>query len=218
MNKTAFFLAVWFCAFLFSRDGKENAVAREGTLTKTSSSGLSTKNIDKQLESSDEMNKTDKNSLYFAINFAKAADLQASITPFLSGNGKIQADSRTNTLIITDITSKMETFAGLIESLDTKTAQVNNEYVTLHVKPMVTSIVSTGPPPIVDTRTASTQILIKDGDTFAIGGLIREDDLVTINKVPVFGDIPLIGSLFQNKTVSKTKRDLIVLITPHIIR
>jgi len=54
---------------------------------------------------------------YFAINFAKAADLQTSITPFLSGSGKIQADVRTNTLIITDITTKMDTFANLIKVL-----------------------------------------------------------------------------------------------------
>ncbi|KKQ19181.1 MAG: hypothetical protein US32_C0014G0002 [candidate division TM6 bacterium GW2011_GWA2_36_9] len=46
-----------------------------------------------------------------------------------------------------------------------------------------------------------------------------EDEVVTIHKVPILGDIPLIGSiLFQNKTVGKTKRDLVVFMTPHIIR
>jgi len=71
---------------------------------------------------------------YFAINFAKAGELQGSITPFLSGSGKIQSDARTNTLIITDITTKMETFANLIESLDTKTAQVNIEAKLVDLK------------------------------------------------------------------------------------
>ncbi|MFH1825378.1 MAG: secretin N-terminal domain-containing protein [Candidatus Firestonebacteria bacterium] len=300
----------------------------------------------------------------FGLNFAKASDIVAAVTPFLSGKGKAQSDTRTNTLIVTDITIKLEVIEDLVKKLDTKTYQVEIEakivdvkfesedklgirwdietkgptslagadiyptsltlnpniflfrgsvnpptttdarsgalqfglggdvnfwlsldalirngeanllanpkittldnktatitatqaysyvsgynsqtgvttyasvdagvtlqvtpqvnrdnYVTLKVKPTVSSITNPGPPPIIDSRTAETEVLVKDGETLVIGGLIREDEVISLSKVPLLGDIPLIGSLlFQSKSTVKVKRDLVVLITPHIIK
>jgi general secretion pathway protein D len=72
--------------------------------------------------------------------------------------------------------------------------------------------------PVFDTRRINTKVLIKDGSTVVMGGLIRED-LQTINdKVPLLGDLPLVGRLFQSKAVQSTKRNLIIFVTANIYR
>jgi type IV pilus assembly protein PilQ len=72
--------------------------------------------------------------------------------------------------------------------------------------------------PIINTRTATTTVLIKSGNTLAIGGLMRQDVSDNYTKVPVMGDAPLIGSFFRSKSLSKTKRDLLIFLTPTIVR
>jgi type IV pilus assembly protein PilQ len=72
--------------------------------------------------------------------------------------------------------------------------------------------------PIINTRTATTTVLIKSGNTLAIGGLMRQDIADNYTKVPLMGDAPLIGPFFRNKSLSKTKRDLLIFLTPTIVR
>lgn len=72
--------------------------------------------------------------------------------------------------------------------------------------------------PIINTRTATTTVLIKSGNTLAIGGLMRQDASDSYSKVPVIGDAPLIGSFFRSKSLNKTKRDLLIFLTPTIVR
>jgi general secretion pathway protein D len=72
--------------------------------------------------------------------------------------------------------------------------------------------------PVFDTRRINTKVLIHDGSTVVLGGLIRED-LQTVNdKVPILGDIPLIGRLFQSKANESIKRNLIIFVTANIYR
>ncbi len=59
---------------------------------------------------------------------------------------------------------------------------------------------------------------LKDGETQVLAGLIQKDDSSTVNKLPGFGDIPLIGRLFSNDYNKKQKTDLVLLITPHVVR
>jgi general secretion pathway protein D len=72
--------------------------------------------------------------------------------------------------------------------------------------------------PVFNTRRINTKVLIRDGSTVVLGGLIREDDQNVNDKVPVLGDIPLIGRLFQSKAVSTIKRNLIIFVTANIYR
>ncbi|WP_041081494.1 type II secretion system protein GspD [Thermotoga profunda] len=67
------------------------------------------------------------------------------------------------------------------------------------------------------TREAQTKVIIKNGDTLVIGGLIRETDEQTHSKVPILGDLPFIGQLFRTKTDEKDKRELIIFITAKVI-
>ena len=68
------------------------------------------------------------------------------------------------------------------------------------------------------TRNADTVLRLKDGETQVLAGLIQNDATSTVNKVPGFGDVPLIGRLFSNDNNNKQKTDLVLLITPHVIR
>lgn len=70
----------------------------------------------------------------------------------------------------------------------------------------------------VNTKTASTVVLIKSGNTLVIGGLTSEDVTDVYNKVPIMGDIPAVGALFRHKRLSKTKRNLVVFVTPTLVK
>ena len=72
--------------------------------------------------------------------------------------------------------------------------------------------------PVFNTRNVVTSIVIQDGSTVVLGGLIR-DDVQTVNdKVPLLGDLPFIGRLFQSKATQNTKRNLIIFVTANIYR
>ena len=116
----------------------------------------------------------------------------------------------------TGVASYSSVDAGVTLSV---TPQVNrNGFITLQVIPTVSSVVNPGPPPVVDSRTASTTVLVRDGETLVIGGMLRDDETITTAKVPILGDIPLLGALlFQSRYTKVTKRDLVVLITPRIL-
>ena len=60
-------------------------------------------------------------------------------------------------------------------------------------------------------------VRIKDGETLVIAGMINEEEQKTIGKVPVLGDIPVIGSMFRSTTSEKKKNEMVIMITPKII-
>jgi general secretion pathway protein D len=67
-------------------------------------------------------------------------------------------------------------------------------------------------------RSAKTSVVVKDKETVAIGGLIQDRDQETVNKVPFLGDIPVLGWLFKTKTTTRQKTNLLILLTPQIIK
>ncbi len=102
-------------------------------------------------------------------------------------------------------------------------------YISMNVKPEISNkvgdasfTVAAGSPPItspiIDKRTLESNVLIKSGDTLAIGGLLQDEVRKTRTKVPVFGDIPLIGYAFQSRNNERVKRNLLVFVTPTIIK
>ena len=72
--------------------------------------------------------------------------------------------------------------------------------------------------PVFNTRRINTKVLIRDGSTVVLGGLIREDLQSITDKVPGLGDLPLVGRLFQSKAMKNTKRNLIIFVTANIYR
>ncbi len=73
------------------------------------------------------------------------------------------------------------------------------------------------PQPVVDRREAETTLLIKNGQTVVLGGLRKKEVTKQINKVPVLGDLPLIGLLFRFKGEDTVTSELVVFITPRIV-
>ncbi|MFW2331698.1 MAG: type II secretion system secretin GspD [Nitrospinota bacterium] len=71
---------------------------------------------------------------------------------------------------------------------------------------------------ITTKRSIKSTIVVKDKQNVIIGGLIREDDVTSVSKVPILGSIPILGWLFKSKGVERTKTNLMVFLTPHIIR
>ncbi len=72
--------------------------------------------------------------------------------------------------------------------------------------------------PIFSKRDAETSVVVKDGETVVIGGLITTSDQETENKVPVLGDLPVAGVLFRTTNRQKTKTELLIVLTPRVIR
>lgn len=71
---------------------------------------------------------------------------------------------------------------------------------------------------ITNTRSIKTSILVNDGQTIVLGGLIKEDLQESVSKVPLLGDIPLLGNLFRKRGTKKTKTNLMVFLRPNILR
>ncbi len=121
-------------------------------------------------------------------NIADDAGIQISITPFISPDG----------------------------------------YVTLNIKPEYSTILEqVTATDSVGTYVAATllshrnldlkNVRIKDGETLVIGGMIGENELKIISKVPVLGDLPIIGTLFRTTNSTKEKNEMVIMITPKII-
>ena len=70
---------------------------------------------------------------------------------------------------------------------------------------------------IINTSEADTRVMVDDGQTAVIGGLIRTNETTVIRGVPYLKDIPLLGMLFSSKSVSKANRELIIFVTPRIV-
>jgi general secretion pathway protein D len=71
--------------------------------------------------------------------------------------------------------------------------------------------------PIFYTRTIATSISIWDGQTVVMGGLITESELTSHDKVPVLGDLPLVGKLFSSKTSKSEKVNLLIFVTAYLV-
>ena len=72
--------------------------------------------------------------------------------------------------------------------------------------------------PTLITQQATTQVLITDGGTVVIGGVIQTQNQVNISQVPLLGNIPVLGNVFKRRTVSTSTQELIFFITPKIIQ
>ncbi len=78
---------------------------------------------------------------------------------------------------------------------------------------------SSGPVPSINKRTATTQVVVKEGETLAIGGIRQREFRETVQKVPLFGDIPIIGFFFRSKSrTTDPNRELVIFITPYVLK
>lgn len=94
-------------------------------------------------------------------------------------------------------------------------------YITTVISPEVSSVTGfkgeQADLPVVATRQATTTVRLKDGGSVIIGGLLSEERTETVVKVPLLGDIPVLGRLFQHTNITATKKDLVIEVTPRIL-
>jgi type II secretory pathway component GspD/PulD (secretin) len=89
--------------------------------------------------------------------------------------------------------------------------------VSIKVIPEVSSVIAFSDGiPVVKTSTSTTTVMVEDGTTAIIAGLIEEEEVVTQKMVPLLGKIPLLGMLFRSTDSKVEKRELVILLTPHI--
>lgn len=69
----------------------------------------------------------------------------------------------------------------------------------------------------INTKHVQTQVLVENGGTVVIGGIYTQDEGETINKVPLLGDVPILGNLFKNKTRTTSKTELLIFLTPKVV-
>ncbi|MDR3401175.1 MAG: hypothetical protein P4L99_01655 [Chthoniobacter sp.] len=102
-----------------------------------------------------------------------------------------------------------------------------DDFITMSVQPEISNKVAdatftfsgaTVTSPVIDKRTLDSNVLIKSGDTLAIGGLLQDEVTKGRTKVPFLGDIPVLGYAFQERLNTRTKRNLLIFVTPTIIK
>jgi general secretion pathway protein D len=101
------------------------------------------------------------------------------------------------------------------------TPRINkNGYITMEINQSIKKLVEGTQlleNPAVFNREISSQVTVKDKRTIVIGGLIRDDSTTIEQKVPLLGDIPLLGLLFKKKTKQRIRTNLLIFLTPHIV-
>jgi MSHA biogenesis protein MshL len=100
-----------------------------------------------------------------------------------------------------------------------------NGLITLDVLPAITRLqaIVTSPDgrqtaPLTEVKQASTIVRLKDGETAVIGGLISEEEGDSLRAVPVLGATPVVGRAFRSKATQKTRTELVIFLTPRLIR
>jgi MSHA type pilus biogenesis protein MshL len=106
------------------------------------------------------------------------------------------------------------------------TPQISStDTITLDVSPVISSLVNvelspsgTTTAPQVDIKQASSLVRLRDGETVILGGLIQNSSARSVRKIPLLGDIPKVGELFTGRVNSKQKKELVIFLTPRIVR
>ena len=111
------------------------------------------------------------------------------------------------------------TFGAKLEKVD------DNGFVTFALSPAISSVTSTveiagcGIQNILSVRKLDTgSIRVQNGETLILTGVLQDSDTVTTSKVPILGDIPFLGSFFRSSAAQKRKNELIILVTPRILK
>nr|WP_092087163.1 type II and III secretion system protein family protein [Bradyrhizobium brasilense] len=110
-------------------------------------------------------------------------------------------------------------------SLEFVPTVLNNNQINVRVKPEVSELSSEGQVkingmevPALSTRRASTVVELASGQSFAIGGLIRRNFNNDIGEFPWLGDVPILGALFRSSSFQKRETELVIIVTPYIVR
>jgi type II secretory pathway component GspD/PulD (secretin) len=120
-------------------------------------------------------------------------------------------------------TAEDVTFVDVGISLSVTPTINDDGYVTMKVKPEISSVVSTlttgsgNKIPIIDSSMAETTVMVKDGSTIIIGGLRKDEKTSSAEQLPFLGKVPVLNFFFKQQTKKTERTELLVMITPHIV-
>lgn len=110
-------------------------------------------------------------------------------------------------------------------SLEFTPTLISDDRISLHVKPEVSELTDVGAiildsitVPALTTRKAETTVEVASGQSFAIAGLLDNEQAQTVNKYPVLGDLPILGPLFRSSQFQNGQTELVVIITPYVVK
>ncbi|MBL7017155.1 MAG: secretin and TonB N-terminal domain-containing protein [Kiritimatiellales bacterium] len=133
----------------------------------------------------------------------------------------ISSDTTSNTSSEPTVSEELEYYESIGIQLNVVPQICADDYINMIVRPSVTEIVgfagNEGSYPIIKARDTETQILVANGETIVIGGLLEERETEGVFKVPFLGDIPLIGRLFRRDTKDTKTIDLLIFLSATII-
>ena len=102
---------------------------------------------------------------------------------------------------------------------------MNSKHISMNVAPEVSELDFSNAirtqgftVPAISTRRAATTIELADGQSFAIGGLMRDNVRETVKKVPFLGEIPILGTLFRSSSFQKNESELLIIVTPRLVK
>jgi type IV pilus assembly protein PilQ len=145
-----------------------------------------------------------------------------NLTQEVFGGFEIQTQTDPTTNLTTQAQRPIIKNAGLILPINVQRID-DNGFITLVINPTVSAIAGSqstaqGQITLVSQRQLfSGQIRLRDGQTLILSGIIQESDRTTVRKVPILGDIPILGALFRSTERTNQRQEVIVLLTPQII-
>ena len=135
---------------------------------------------------------------YFLLN---------TTTPYQNQNQVVLQQSQSFQTIDADVKLEITPYVG------------NDSLITLDIKPDFKTPVgqlNSTVPPTINRRALSSTVVIKEGETIVLGGLVEETETETRSQVPILGSIPILGTLFSSSSKSNQKSELLIYVTPHI--
>ena len=145
-----------------------------------------------------------------------------NLTQEVFGGFRLQTQTDPTTNLTTQVQEPIIKNAGLILPVNVQKID-DNGFVTLTINPTVSAIAGSqntnqGQITLVNQRQLfSGQIRLRDGQTLILSGIIQESDRTTVRKVPILGDIPILGALFRSTERNNQRQEVIVLLTPQIL-
>lgn len=145
-----------------------------------------------------------------------------NLTQEVFGGFRLQTQTDPTTNLTTQVQEPIIKRAGLTLPINVQKID-DNGFITLTVNPVVSAIGGSQSTPqgqitlVQERQLQSGQIRLRDGQTLILSGIIQESDRTEVRKVPILGDIPILGALFRSTSRVNQRQEVIVLLTPQII-
>ncbi|HCM39298.1 MAG: type II secretion system protein GspD [Bdellovibrionales bacterium GWB1_52_6] len=142
--------------------------------------------------------------------FESTEKIPLPVSTAVQGAGVATSIQRENVSLSIKIKPQINKISSFVKlDVETKLAGFSNRTLPTAVQGLALALLE---------RSAKTTVVVGDGDTIVIGGLMRDNVNDTVSKIPILGDIPLLGWLFRAKSTTVEKTNLLIFLTPHVVR